>query len=302
MSGGSAGLGNATQRSDKARTETSPAPLSLFGKLKKCVADMREGYFAYQKRLQEELTEIAREEEEKREALLRAQRIVYEKEPIKKITGTLNDLIDVCRSRVKAGKVERARRLLEDNDLDVNGHSKYYGDWTPTIAAARSGHIPCLKFLVSEGADVNASDKHGWTPLMFAAKAGNLTVVEYLVEEAGADRQLEDKHKGYTALMWARDEGHHDIVSFLRGDTPARTPRNPEYGLKDDFSSLRSYLHRLPPRLKPGSSGEKVCWCQKLTVRCKKCRRKIDVVVEARRSQERRLWLEAQRKKKVDDY
>ena len=50
--------------------------------------------------------------------------------------------------------------------------------------------------------------------LMDAVYEGNLAKVKELVEN-GADVNLTNK-KGYTALMYASENGHTDIVEFLK--------------------------------------------------------------------------------------
>jgi ankyrin repeat protein len=45
------------------------------------------------------------------------------------------------------------------------------------------GHLDSVKFLVDEGADLNAKDSQEFTPLDAAIRGGQDKVVEYLVEK-----------------------------------------------------------------------------------------------------------------------
>ncbi|EIN03955.1 ankyrin, partial [Punctularia strigosozonata HHB-11173 SS5] len=61
-----------------------------------------------------------------------------------------------------------------------------------------SGSLPCVRFLIDRGADVNKVDGSSWSPLHSAVSAGHEDVVRELVG-AGADvRRGNDK--GVTPL------------------------------------------------------------------------------------------------------
>lgn len=57
---------------------------------------------------------------------------------------------------------------------------------TPLWCAAVSGNLPIIKFLVEQGADINAVSDTGSTPVRSACFMTHLDIVEYLVEN-GAD-------------------------------------------------------------------------------------------------------------------
>lgn len=138
--------------------------------------------------------------------------------------------------------------------------------------------------------------QHGWTPLIFAAYHGNLPLVHYLVEEAGATRSLADKHRGFNALQWARKREHEEIVSFLRGDTPAHTPRTLDTG--PSWSKLRSLMTPTHRRMADGTVLAVKCWCTRLTIRCRKCQARIDKENEVKREAERKAYLQEQARQK----
>ena len=69
-----------------------------------------------------------------------------------------------------------------------------------------------VKYLVEEGANVNAKNANGTTLIHFAASCGFLDVVEYLVEK-GANVNAKDKND--TALMHFAALANKDIIDYL---------------------------------------------------------------------------------------
>lgn len=63
------------------------------------------------------------------------------------------------------------------NDKDNNGY-------TPIHAAVSYGHLDLLRYLVSQGGDVNITDNDGDTPLH---SVEDVKVARVLIEEFGAD-------------------------------------------------------------------------------------------------------------------
>lgn len=81
-------------------------------------------------------------------------------------------------------------------------------------AAARSGAIDTLLFLVNKGADINAQDSYYASPLMDAAGFKRGEVVDHLLQMPGIETNAADS-KGMTALMIAAVQGYDDIVQKL---------------------------------------------------------------------------------------
>lgn len=83
--------------------------------------------------------------------------------------------------------------------------------------AAQGGDIAALKEEVKKKKElITAKDKNGWTPLHEGARGGHLEVVRYLVEN-GADVNAITDNGGGTALYYARQkfEDDHPVVAFL---------------------------------------------------------------------------------------
>src|SRR5262245_45626385 len=80
--------------------------------------------------------------------------------------------------------------------------------------AVRKGDASAVTALLDKGADVNAKFRYGATALFKAAERGNLEIVKILLAR-GADVGVKDTFYGATAMSWALDGGHVDIVNTL---------------------------------------------------------------------------------------
>ncbi|TRY72087.1 hypothetical protein TCAL_12368 [Tigriopus californicus] len=79
--------------------------------------------------------------------------------------------------------------------------------------AAKQGRLDTVKFLIHEGAKINAMEKGGNTPLMLSATSGNPDVTNYLLDRGAlADKE---NNKGETALMLAAKHGRLQTVKTL---------------------------------------------------------------------------------------
>ena len=89
-----------------------------------------------------------------------------------------------------------------DEDDDAHG-------WTALHLAARKGHVDVIKFLLDQGANIDAETEDHDTPLEMAALHGHLDAVQMLVDN-GSD--LDQSFKGYSALTYSGVE----IAEYLR--------------------------------------------------------------------------------------
>jgi ankyrin repeat protein len=115
---------------------------------------------------------------------------------------------------VQSHKPEAVRYLIEQG-ADVNARDSLQG--TALLRAAGSfGDVESVQVLLSAGAEVNIKDKSGMTPLMWAARWGDPQRVQALLT-AGANVEARDG-QGRTALDWARTQGDKGraIVEILQ--------------------------------------------------------------------------------------
>jgi prolyl 4-hydroxylase len=83
--------------------------------------------------------------------------------------------------------------------------------------AAQSGDLETLTAELSKKKElITAKDNNGWQPLHEGARGGHLDVVKYLVEN-GADINAKTHGSGGTALFYAKQQldDEHPVVTFL---------------------------------------------------------------------------------------
>ena len=113
---------------------------------------------------------------------------------------------------VKAGN-DSVVKFLIANGADVNARS--VNECTPLHLAALNGRKRAAQLLIAAGASVNAKDDDGGTPLHDAVSMGNKDVVELLIAK-GAAINARTKSMGWTPLGLAIEMEEDDIAGFLR--------------------------------------------------------------------------------------
>jgi ankyrin repeat protein len=138
----------------------------------------------------------------------------------------------------EAGDLPTVQRLIQAHPALVS--SRYYigNHWTPLHVASLRGYTRMAAFLLAHGAEANARDKAGSTAILYAALGGHQDVVD-LLRAHGAAFTLQDAaalgdgaavrtmieanpalvdgedSSGATALYWAAQAGHLDVVQLL---------------------------------------------------------------------------------------
>src|SRR5256885_1283751 len=80
--------------------------------------------------------------------------------------------------------------------------------------AVRKGDATTVTALLDRGADVNAKFRYGTTALFKAAERGNAEVAGILLAR-GADVKVKDTFYGATAMTWALNGKHVEVVRLL---------------------------------------------------------------------------------------
>jgi len=80
--------------------------------------------------------------------------------------------------------------------------------------AVRKGDAAAVTSLLDRGADVNAKFRYGATALFKAAERGNVEVTKVLLDR-GADVKVKDTFYQATAMTWALNGKHLEVVRLL---------------------------------------------------------------------------------------
>jgi len=111
--------------------------------------------------------------------------------------------------------------------------------WYPLHLAAQTGHLEIIRFLVDQGADINARGPWGITPLRLALENNQRTTANYLSEKGARDESdellLQKKIKEKEAIIWylfntgwvIKTKGHLMIFDYFPLDHFALPPNIP---------------------------------------------------------------------------
>lgn len=80
--------------------------------------------------------------------------------------------------------------------------------------AVRKGDAAAVTAVLDKGADVNAKFRYGTTALFKAAERGNADVAKVLLDR-GVDVNVKDTFYRLTALSWALQNDHFNVVTLL---------------------------------------------------------------------------------------
>lgn len=115
---------------------------------------------------------------------------------------------------VEKGSLLGVKYWLNQDPKNVNKKNKNFRDETPLMYACARGSLEIVKYLISQGAEINDTSKYGNTSLIIASYAGYMPIVKYLLDKEVNINQQDTKNK-FTALHWAINNDQLDIVKIL---------------------------------------------------------------------------------------
>jgi len=113
-------------------------------------------------------------------------------------------------ARAAADGNVRSMRLLQMAGARVNNQG---GCCAPLLLAAGEGRIDAVRYLLDQGADVNARDERGRSALTEAAFNGNASVIKELILRGAELNALSDEG---TALDIATHSNHSAAIELLK--------------------------------------------------------------------------------------
>ena len=117
------------------------------------------------------------------------------------------------------------------------------GDWTVDrfFSAARNGDVEQVRQALEANIDVNSANSYGATALMYACDRGHKEVVELLLEK-GADPNVKDNFYGFTPLFWANSKGKTEIVELLKSKGAKSNEPAKVSAFEPDPADLKKYV------------------------------------------------------------
>ena len=103
------------------------------------------------------------------------------------------------------------REALELHLGSLNSLSRL--ESSPLHYAILGGNEETVRFLVSRGARVRASNMFNETPLHWACKEGNLSVVQFLLQQGAVPDSLDTE--GNTPMHWAAEYDREKVILLL---------------------------------------------------------------------------------------
>ncbi len=114
------------------------------------------------------------------------------------------DLLEPLHAAAQRGELERLQSLLMKYPAAIDVKDEM--GWTPLHAGVQNGHADIVRFLIAQGADVNARGNKGRTPLHMAIQHQQKEISALLQEKGALDESdeklLERKLEEKQAVIW----------------------------------------------------------------------------------------------------
>ncbi|KAL6835632.1 hypothetical protein J3E69DRAFT_319241 [Trichoderma sp. SZMC 28015] len=145
--------------------------------------------------------------------------LAEEQTQARKSQGNLFKELEVAHQRLRSFQpIEYSEVDLDDFDVDENdSEAQRKDDDVDRILfreAIKNNDIEVMKILAGP-ADEDAISDYGWLVLISAAFRGDADTVGRLLATNKVDPDSRDKRTGRTALSWATENGHNDVVKLL---------------------------------------------------------------------------------------
>ena len=139
-----------------------------------------------------------------------------------------------------AGDVAATTELLEGDGSSTSRCDVEEGaglGCAPFLLASMQHHPDLMELLLSHGANINTTSKHGWTPLMLATQRGDERCVGWLIDHGADVNHLSPGR--WTALAEATNKGFTQIMALLL-DAGA----DPEIRAQSDWAPIMHAAYR----------------------------------------------------------
>ena len=124
----------------------------------------------------------------------------------------ISKLLKLLNTEVSSETTIEIIKIFENKKISIDAILDEYENTALTLAV-QHGQIEIIKYLVANGANIEAANSNGVTALIIAAYKGNKGIVEYLVDN-DANIEAVDSN-GVTELFAAAYFGHGEIVEYL---------------------------------------------------------------------------------------
>lgn len=126
---------------------------------------------------------------------------------------------------VRQGKYNKVKTLVRERNIDINSHDKFEN--TLLTDAAKRGDIYTVRFLVLDmEANVHASCDCPYhkTALHYASENGHYDIVEFLLDHGALPNELDSRR--YTALDIAKNDSIRKLLVSKNGTTGTKIQIN----------------------------------------------------------------------------